>query len=285
MKSVGILITLLALSSCGKEVKDSKDNKVVSITPGLTEEIIDDTIDANDKFTASVSKTNFDSNEVIIIKIENTGEQALNHLGFEFFGAPSMVNVTRINCFETLEVGASCSFAAVYTVVQEGDQSIKVTYDNYGFESSSTIHYVVNDTIEAGVLILLKDGIHSKEDCEKEIFRQKSGVVETHAGEKLCSFRGENYYETETTPISENPLEVFNSGTQNVDDYYCPESWKLGSFEFSPSIVKEKKNFFGGERDVVIPAGESREVCVKHGLFSCSEKKVFYSRLSKVKCY
>ncbi len=285
MKSIGILITFLTFFSCGKKVDDSKDNKIVTLTPGITEDTIDETVGVNDKFTASVSKTHFDSSEIIVIKIENTGTKALNHLGFEFFGAPSLVNVTRLNCFDTLEVGATCSFAAVYTVVEAGDQSIDVSYDVYGIKSSVTLHYIINDTIEAGDVVLLHNGIHSQDDCEKEVFRQKSGVVKAIGNQKFCSFRGENYYDSETTPISINPLEVFNSGTQNIDDYYCPESWTLGSFEFSKSVVTEKKNFFGGERQVTIPAGESREICVKHGLFSCSEKKVFYSRLSKVMCY
>jgi hypothetical protein len=279
---IGFMLLLIASTGCGKKTTDSSD-KSVTLTPGISEEV-DETVAENAKFRVSVEKALFDSSEIIIVTVENTSGSTLNHLGFTFEGAPSSINMSRLNCFDIIEPSGTCRFAGVYSEVQEGAQEIKISYDNFGDITEEVIYFSVQGEILADTHHFLYEKIHTKEDCKRQKKFQKYGEVKTIGANDYCVFRGENYYETETTPIEENPLEVFNSGV-DVDEYYCPTDWKLGSMTFEQSVVKEKKNVLGQTRDVTIPAGESREVCVKWGIFKCKEKKVFYSRLTKVNCY
>ena len=71
----------------------------------------------------------------------------------------------------------------------------------------------------------------------------------------------------------------------DANEFYCPVGWTVSSFEFAESIVVEHTNFWGGRKDVTIPAGEHREICVARNLLGCKERKTFYSRLIKVNCY
>ncbi len=284
MKKLGLLLCTCFLFSCGKKVTDDHDDKVVSVSPGLTAEE-DTTVAQNEKFTLSVSKMDFKHDEVIMITIENTGESPLNHLAFSFEGAPSSINVTRINCFDILDTGESCNFAAVYNEVTPGEQTITASYSNYGAQMELSIVINMLDEGIADHLKFLYENFHTQQDCRFTRIKQKDGEVTSIEGEDFCSFRSINYAASERSEIEENPLEVFNTNQEIADEYYCPQDWSLGSFSFAKSIVKEKKNVFGSTRDVEIPPGESREVCVKYGVFSCSKKKVFYSRLTKVHCY
>jgi hypothetical protein len=279
---IGFMLLLVASTGCGKKTTDSSDESV-TLTPGISEEV-DETTAENGKFRVSVDKATFQSDEIIVITVENTSGSTLNHLGFSFQGAPNTINMSRLNCFDIIEPNGKCRFAGVYSEVKEGNQEIQIAYDNFGEITQEVIYFSVLGEILPDTHHFLYDKIHTKEDCNREQQFQKKGTLKTVGQNDYCSFRSENYYETERVPVENNPLAVFNTGI-NVDQYYCPADWKLASMTFKKSTVEEKKNILGHTRDVTIPAGESREVCVKWGILKCKEKKTFFSRLTEVNCY
>jgi hypothetical protein len=287
MKGFGLIIIssllLIALTGCGKETTDNSSEESVVLTPGLkTDE--DNTTAQNNKFKVSVQKSIFQADEIIVITVENIGGSTLNHLGFTFEGAPSVLSISRINCFDIIEPAGKCRFAGVYSEVQQGYQEIKILYDNFGAITEEVIYFQVQGEILPDTHHFLFEKRHTKADCNRAKQFQRSGFVTSIGTYDYCTFRGVNYYESESSPVEDNPLAIFKSGIE-VDKFYCPADWKLASMTFDKSIVQEKKNILGQTREVTIPAGESREVCVKWGIFSCKEKKVFYSRLTKVNCY
>lgn len=280
---LSLFLLLSALTGCGKPTTDKSSSDSVTLTPGLKEDI-EETVAKNKRFKVSVEKASFNSDEVIVVTVENTGDTTLNHLGFSFQGAPSAISMSRLNCFDIIEPTGKCRFAGVYSAVEEGSQEIKISYDNFGTITEEVLSFNVVGEILPGTHHFLYANIHTKDDCNRESQYQKDGLLRSIGGNDYCAFRGLNYYELETTAIENNPLEVFNNGI-DVDEFYCPAGWKLASMKFEQSIVKEKKNVLGQTRDVTIPAGESREVCTKWGILKCKEKKVFYSRLMEVNCY
>ena len=285
MKSLPILILLISLLSCGKKTEDNSSDTITT-TPAIGIEDGNENQEVtNNNFSITMDKSEFEKDEVIILKIKNTGNKSLNHLGFSFAGMPSLLTVTRLNCYEAIAIGDSCSFAAVYKNATGGYHKVKVMYDDFGDLKELEINVFLKGNQSTGDTSFLYADTHTYDDCVNTELKQKAGTVVTKHFDDFCAFRSENWNATETTEITVDPATVFNTHGQDANDYYCPAGWSLQSFQFESTTVEEHTNFLGGRKDVVIPPGESREVCTSRNIFGCREKKVFYSRLTKAYCY
>lgn len=284
MKYLILIITLLSFIACGKKTKNDS-SEIVTTTPGINTNEPNEAEWQNSQFTAQLSKTNFNKDEVIVLKIINSGKGALNHHAFRFAGNPNEIQVNSLNCFDILTSEESCHFSVVIPNGDNGEQEINIHYTEYEMTNSLKLKVNLSGYTDEEPVEFLYGNTHTLKDCTSAEILNKKGEVVLSGGKHVCSFRGTNYYAESTTEILENPLEIISSGSVNASEHFCPENWLIKNFKFASSTVIEKKNFFGGTREVTIPPGESREVCVKHGLFKCSEKKVFYSRLVKVECY
>jgi hypothetical protein len=282
---ISLIFLILLISSCGKKTNDSSSD-VITTTPELNTDEQENLSEVNNNnFSITLEKTEFDKDEVIIIEIKNTGNKSLNHLGFSFAGMPSLVTVTRLNCYEEIKVGDSCTFAAVYKNATGGYHKVKVVYDDFGDQKELEINVFLKGNQSSGDTAYLYADTHTFSDCSATKMKQKFGTIATKHYDDFCAFRGENWNATEKTEITTDPISVFNSHADDANEYYCPIGWSLQSFQFESTIVVEHASFFGGKKDVIIPAGESRELCTSRNIFGCKEKKVFYSRLTKVYCY
>ena len=284
MKSIISIVILLSFIACGKKTTNDGDS-VVTTTPGINTSEPEEISQQNSQFTAELEKTNFNKDEVIVLKVINTGKSALNHHAFSFAGNPNAIQVNPLNCFDILTSEKSCHFAIVIPNGDNGEQEINIHYTEYDITSSLRLKINLNGYTDEDPIEFLYGDTHTLKDCKAAEKLNKKGEVVLASGKYVCSFRGTNYYADSKTQIVENPLEIITTGQVNASEHFCPDNWLIKNYKFESSTVVEKKNFFGGTRDIIIPPGESREVCIKHGLFKCSEKKVFYSRLVKVECY
>lgn len=285
MKILIFLAFLIVFISCGKKTDDSS-SEVISTTPAIE---VDTELESpevsNSDFTVLMDNTEFEKNEVIVLKIKNTGNKIINHLGFSFAGMPSLVTVTRLNCYEAMAIGDECTFAAVFKNPIGGYHKIKVNYNDYGDNKDLEINLFIRGSQNTTDTSFLYADRHTYNDCVSTSHKQKEGTIASKHNDDFCAFRGEGWDKVETSQITSNPLEVFNTHAQDANEYYCPTGWKLQSFQFEQVIIEEHTSFFGGRKDIIILPGESKELCTKRNLFGCKEKKVFYSRLTKVYCY
>jgi len=288
MKILCLFLTSLLCCSCGKEAENSEPtSSTTTTTPELRAEDGLDTEVSNNQFTLSIVKSEFEQNEVILLKVENTGMQRLNHQGFSFSSSPSDLTATKLNCFEYIDADEICTFSIVFKNPIAGNHKLIVRYNDNGFieEVEMNLRLLEDDSQSDPIQFLFQDH-HSKVDCNETSQYSSYGQVVRLGANDFCQFRSKHHNTAEDTPIEINPLSVFINHNQDPNAYYCPTGWTLDGFKFTPSVVVEKTNFFGGKRDVVIPAGESREVCLKRKFFGgCKESKVFYSRLTNVTCY
>lgn len=284
MKGFFILIALLILVACGKKTTNDEET-TVRTTPGINISEPDEYIISNHQFSLTTDKSVYNLNDVIVITVENIGGSALNHLAFTFSASPSEVQVTRLNCFDILTRGEKCSFAAVFLNPQSGPHVLSVHYEEYDEVTSLELEIDLEGIDTNPTHEFLYKGFHTMNDCKSAPKLNKAGEISQIGNEYFCDFRGPNYYADSTTKIVENPLSVFNTNSEEPNNYYCAKGFQVNSFKFESSTVEEHTNYFGGRKDVVIPAGESREICTKRSLFSCKEKTVYYSRLTKVQCY
>lgn len=280
MKFFIIISILLSLFSCGK--KSSSDNsQTVTTTPAISVDQNQENINSNNHFSVTSNKSQYEMDELILIEVKNLGTNTMSHLGFHFSADTEELLVSRMSCFEDLNYNDMCSFVIRLKNPQAGYHKLKVTYE--GMQLQLTIR--LKDGTPPPQIEFLHNNDHTYADCYQSFKYQKNGFVKTIVGNNFCNFRGPHWDTVEKVEIASDPLYAMKDPNIDADVVYCPENWTVNSFEFEQTIVVEHTNFWGGRKDVVIPPGESKEICIKRNLFGCKEKKVFYSRLAKVNCY
>lgn len=280
MKFILILILALSLISCGKK-SSSDDENTVSTIPAISVDEETENVEENNHFSATANKSTYDLDELILVEVKNLSTNTMNHFGFNFAADTEELLVSRINCYEALNYNDSCSFVLKFKRPKAGYHKIRVSYE--GMQLQLTVR--LNDGDPPPVVEFLYQDHHTYSDCYNSFKYQKNGFVKQTNGNTFCNFRGPHWDTVEKAEITSDPLDAMKNPGINADEYYCPAGWTINSFEFSETIVVEHTNFWGGRKDVTIPPGESREICVKRNLFGCKERKKFYSRLSKVNCY
>lgn len=280
MKNIILLLALLSLFSCGKK-SSSDDGQTVTTTPAIEAEVDQENEDANNHFSASSNKTQYELDELILVEVKNLGTNTMSHFGFNFTADTEELLVSRISCFEALNYNDKCSFVIRFKNPSAGFHKLKVTYE--GMQLQLTVR--LKDGNPPPQINFLHDNHHTYSDCYQSFKYQKNGFVKTITGKSFCNFRGPHWDTEEKVEITSDPLYAMKDPNIDADAVYCPENWTINSFEFAETVVEEHTNFWGGRKDVTIPPGESKEICKKRNLFGCKEKKVFYSRLAKVNCY
>lgn len=280
MRFVLLLILGLSLVSCGKK-SDSDEGNTVSTLPAISVDEEQENVETNNDFSATANKTEYELDEIIMVQVKNLSSNTMNHFGFNFSADTEELLVSRINCFEALSYNDQCSFVIRFKNPKPGFHKIKVHYE----------------AIHLQLTVLLKDGEvptpidflylnhHTYNDCYNAFKKGKNGFVKQSGGRAFCNFRAQHWDSPEKVQIETDPLNAMIDPSIDANDHYCPSGWTVNSFEFSAAIVEEHTNFWGGRKDVTIPPGESKEVCVRRNLFGCRERRKFYSRLSKVNCY
>lgn len=281
MKYFIISMIILTLFSCGKRSDDS-DNSVTT-TPAISVDDgdLEENSQQNSHFSVTANQSVFNVNDLIILEVQNLGTNILDHFKFNFSADTEELLLSRINCFEDLGYNDKCSFVVRFKNPKAGYHRIKVNYE--GMQLTLTIE-LKGEEVPNPIEFLFKDH-HTFADCYKAFKHGKNGFVKYANGEDYCSFRAQHWDTDMKVELEENPLHAMVDANIDADSFYCPAGWTVSSFEFSEAVVVEHTNFWGGRKDVTIPAGEHKEVCVKRNLFGCKERKVFYSRLMKVNCY
>lgn len=271
---------LTVFLSCGKKSSSDSDN-TVSTTPAVTADPNQENVSSNSNFSASADKSDYDLDELIMVEIQNLSTNTIYHADLSFSAETDELLISKINCFEDLNYHDKCSFVLRFKNPRSGYHKIKVSYQ--GSQLQLTIR--LKDGTPPSTVDFLYQNYHTYSDCYKAFKYEKNGFIKDNAGESFCSFRGPQWDSDEKIELLEDPLDILKEPGSNADEYYCPKNWTVNSFEFAQAIVVEHTNFWGGRKDVVIPAGQSKEICVKRNLFGCKERKTFFSRLVKVNCY
>lgn len=280
MKYLIILMMVILFFSCGKK-SSSDESQTVTTTPAIEVEQDQENEDSNNHFSATANKSQYELDELILVEVKNLGTSTMSHFGFNFTADTEELLVSRISCFEALNYNDKCSFIVRFKNPNPGYHKLKVTYE--GMQLQLTIR--LKDGTPPPPIEFLHQNFHTFADCYQAFKYQKNGFVKTTAGNSFCSFRGPHWDTAEKVEITSDPLYAMIDANIDADAVYCPQDWTINSFEFAETVVVEHTNFWGGRKDVVIPPGESKEICVKRNLFGCKERKVFYSRLAKVNCY
>lgn len=281
MKILTIIIMITLCISCGKR-SEEEDNTVSTIPAIIGEDDTNnDNTHQNSHFSVTANQSVFNMNDLIMLEVQNLSTDVLDHFKFNFSADTEELLLSRINCFKDLAYLDRCSFIVRFKNPKAGYHRIKVGYE--GLQISMTVQLQGDDTPNP-IEFLYKDH-HTFNDCYKAFKYNKNGFVKYSGGENYCSFRGQHWDTDMKVELEENPLQAMVDSNIDADSYYCPAGWTVSSFEFAETVVVEHTNFFGGRKDVTIPAGGHKEICIKRNLFGCKERKVFYSRLVKVNCY
>lgn len=275
------------VASCGKK-SENDDPTSVSTTPPVTVEDEPAPIVSNDNFMVSADSDEVIEGNPLILTIKNIGKSNLDYSLFKFEAAPSEALVSNLNCFSNMKPEDECVYSVMFENPRTKHHKIYITYDerNTNIKVEMNIKVIISEEEPEIHFLYRKD--HTFADCEKVFKWNATGKVKSINHEDYCGVRGEHWNAPREIEIASDPLKNFNDPKVDASDFYCKANWTIHSFQFEEAEVEEVKNIFGGKRKVVIPPGESREVCVKRGIldiFKCKHKKVFYSRLVSVNCY
>lgn len=280
MKFISLLLVTSIFISCGK--KSSSDNEqTVTTAPVVSIDEEQENVDSNNHYSATANKSEYELDELILVEVKNLGTNTMSHFNFNFTAETEELLISRISCFEALNYNDKCSYVVKFKNPKAGYHKIKVSYE--GMMLQITVR--LKDGTPPPQIDFLYQNYHTYADCYQSFKYQKNGFVKTIAGKSFCSFRGPHWDTEEKVELTTDPLYAMKDPNIDANETYCPNNWTINSFELSKTVVVEHKNFWGGRRDITILPGESKEVCVKRNLFGCKEKKVFYSRLTKVNCH